>query len=120
MVAFKLARIHIRGFALFFFLRLLNRPDSCWPCRDTAYRVTVSNAAGQLAAAAFQTALPAESAMWPGAEWISGGTQLRGAFRSPAGKRLARATAYASGIGVFAMTLNGGPRHGRSSHFDGA
>eukprot|EP01051_Picozoa_sp_SAG22_P004325 SAG22_NODE_229_length_14598_cov_13.257052_6_plen_980_part_00 len=74
---------------------------------DTAYSVVVSLEAGQRASAAFQTAMPAESRLWPGAEWISGGTQLRGTFSVPLGKTVKRATAYASGIGVFQMTMNG-------------
>eukprot|EP01052_Picozoa_sp_SAG31_P025693 SAG31_NODE_2268_length_6049_cov_1.979835_4_plen_500_part_00 len=71
------------------------------------YRVTVSNEAGLLTTTAFQTTLPPESSIWPGAEWISGGTQLRGSFHTPAGKNLKRATAYASGVGIFSMTVNG-------------
>ena len=76
---------------------------------DAAYSVMVQTEAGRVASATFRTALPGEvpaaSAPWRGAEWISGGTQLRGSFHAP--KPVKSATAYASGVGVFAMTLNG-------------
>ena len=72
---------------------------------DTTYSVAVSNGE-ETAEATFRTSLTAGSVgnAWRGAEWISGGTQLRGAFNASSVKH---ATAYASGVGLFQMTLNG-------------
>lgn len=43
---------------------------------------------------------------WNGAQWIGGGTAIRTGFVLEA-KKIASATAYASGAGCFALTVNG-------------
>ena len=57
---------------------------------------------------AFQTALRSDSSDdWLGAKWIAGFTQARAGFAVRAGATVASATAYASGLGCFELTLNG-------------
>ena len=50
---------------------------------------------------------PKRPADWNGAEWIGGFTQARASFALRAGATVVGATAYASGLGCFALTLNG-------------
>lgn len=78
---------------------------------DTEYEIrvtaahTVSSgvvAPAAVAVARFRTALRQQD--WNGASWIGGYTQLRTTFVLPAGT-IKHATAYASGIGCFELTV---------------
>ena len=58
------------------------------------------------------------SAVWPGADWIGGGTQLRSTFAVRSAPT--RATLYASGLGCFSLSLNGASVSGASPHSVGS
>ena len=79
---------------------------------DTAYKALLeawsSDGAGKTTAY-FHTALRAsDPSDWQG-EWIGGYTQLRASFEIPSDKQVSSASAYASGIGCFDLSVNGAP-----------
>ena len=83
---------------------------------DARYRWSVTlfseedgtDASGATAHGSFQTAL--RSALdWKDAAWIAGFTQARAPFTVREDSAIASATAYASGLGCFELTLNGKP-----------
>ena len=80
---------------------------------DRAYTLTVHHAGGRSASCRIHAAL-APAAVWAGADWIGGGTQLRSTFAARAAPT--RATLYASGLGCFSLTLNGESVTGASTH----
>ena len=83
---------------------------------DARYRWSVTlfpedegtDASGATAHGSFQTALRA-APDWKGAAWIAGFTQARAPFTVREDSAIASATAYASGLGCFELTLNGKP-----------
>ena len=76
---------------------------SVWSTNSTS---TTGEQVPITAALAFQTAL-LEQDDFQG-EWIGGFTELRSSFAAT-GKAISRATAYASGVGCFSMSINGQP-----------
>ena len=63
---------------------------------------------GRHSVGSFQTALR-DQADWNGAQWISQFTQARSNFTLKPGTDIASATAYASGVGCYALSVNGQP-----------
>ena len=76
---------------------------------DARFRWSVT-AAGVTTVGKFQTALrTGDPGDWGGARWIGNFTQARAAFSVRHDSPVLMATAYASGLGCFALTLNGQP-----------
>lgn len=59
----------------------------------------------EYATGSFDTTPPASA--WRNSSWIGGGSELRADFALPPDKNVARARAYATGVGAFELHLNG-------------
>ena len=78
------------------------------PGATFAWKVRISTDGGAWSpwgSSSFDTS-PAAAA-WEKAAWIGGGSELRSDFALPEGKTIARARAYATGVGAFELHVNG-------------
>ena len=83
-------------------------PDAHYRWSVTLFPENEGEGEGATTRGSFQTALRS-APDWKSATWIAGFTQARGSFTVRGDSAIASATAFASGLGCFELTLNGKP-----------